>query len=388
MARKIRVLHIITRLIIGGAQENTAYTVDGLRAKKDYEVNLASGPSLGPEGSMVEEVKSRGINIISIPFLRRSINPIYDFIAFWHIFFIIRKGHYDIVHTHSSKAGFLGRLAARLAGAKVIVHTIHGLPFHPYQSGIVNYIYRLCERFSACFTHKIIAVSGAMVEQALRGGISKREKFVVIYSGLDLEKFKPRQKDERLKKQFGITQDEIVIGKVARLFYLKGHNYLFKAVSNLISDFPHLKILLVGEGILRQELEREVEALGLKDRVIFAGLVSRDRIPEMITLMDIVVHCSLREGLARVIPQAMAMEKPVVAFDLDGSREIIEDGINGFLVRPEDVKELTNTLKKLFDNPSLIKKMSACSRKKIEPDFDKNYMVSCIEKVYKELLSY
>ena len=386
MTDKIKVLHIITRLIIGGAQENTVYTVHGLRANKNYEAALASGQTFGPEGSMEKEIKSCGINIIPIPCLRRNINPLYDFIAFWHIFFIIKKGSYDIVHTHSSKAGFLGRLAAKLAGVKLVIHTIHGLPFHPYQSKVINYIYRSCEKFAACFTDKIIAVSKAMVDQALRAGISLKEKFIVIYSGLDLEQFKPQQKNEDLRKQFGISENEIVIGKVARLFHLKGHGYLLKAVSNLISYFPHLKILLVGDGILRHEIEAEAEELGLKDKVIFAGLVHREKIPEMIAVMDIVVHCSLREGLARVIPQAMAMGKPVVGFDLDGSREVIQDGVNGFLVKPENVEDLTNTLKKLLSNPSHIKDMGAMGRKKIIPYFDKDYMVNEIEKVYEEFL--
>ena len=404
MQRKPRVLHIITRLIIGGAQENTVLTVQGLRRGGRYEVDLASGPSLGPEGSMVEELTSSGIDIISIPYLRREINPLYDFIAFWHIFFIIKKGGYDIVHTHSSKAGVLGRLAAKLAGVKIIIHTIHGLAFHPYQPRLWNYIYRLCEKLLAPLTDKIIAVSKAMVEQARRGGVGPGRKFVVIYSGLDLEKFKPRSVDFKLRKSHGLSEEDIVIGKIARLFHLKGHSFLLKAVSNLIlpvstlskpralvrgasngliPQFPHLKILLVGDGLLRPELEKEANELGLKDKVIFTGLVKRDSIPEMIALMDVVVHTSLREGLARVIPQAMAMEKPVIAFDLDGSREVIEDGVNGFLVRAGDVEALTQTLNSVLSDIPRLREMGKAGRRKIEPDFDKDYMVRQIEGVYK-----
>ena len=404
MQRKPRVLHIITRLIIGGAQENTVLTVQGLRRGGRYEVDLASGPSLGPEGSMVEELTSSGIDIISIPYLRREINPLYDFIAFWHIFFIIKKGGYDIVHTHSSKAGVLGRLAAKLAGVKIIIHTIHGLAFHPYQPRLWNYIYRLCEKLLAPLTDKMIAVSKAMVEQARRGGVGPGRKLVVIYSGLDLEKFKPRSVDFKLRKSHGLSEEDIVIGKIARLFHLKGHSFLLKAVSNLIlpvstlskpralaqgasngliPQFPHLKILLVGDGLLRPELEKEANELGLKDKVIFTGLVKRDSIPEMIALMDVVVHTSLREGLARVIPQAMAMEKPVIAFDLDGSREVIEDGVNGFLVRAGDVEALTQTLNSVLSDIPRLREMGKAGRRKIEPDFDKDYMVRQIEGVYK-----
>lgn len=383
MQRKPRVLHIITRLIIGGAQENTLLTVQGLRQGGRYEVDLASGPSLGPEGSMEEEARSYGLDIISIPYLRREINPVYDFIAFWQIFLIIRKGGYHIVHTHSSKAGVLGRLAAKLAGVKIIIHTIHGLAFHPYQPRLWNYIYRLCEKLMVPLTDRIIAVSRAMVEQAGRGGVGPRRKFVVIYSGLDLDKFKPRPVDFKLRKSYGLSEEDIVIGKIARLFHLKGHSFLLKAVSNLIPRFPHVKILLVGDGILRLELEKEAKELGLKDKVIFAGLVQRDRIPEMIALMDVVGHTSLREGLARVIPQAMAMEKPVITFDLDGSREVIEDGVNGFLVKPGDVEALTSTLRDLLSDIPRLREMGRAGRRKIEPDFDKDYMVRRIEGVYK-----
>ncbi len=187
--KQIKILHIITRLILGGAQENTLLTVEGLGKRKGYELTLATGPSLGPEGSLVGEAERKGIKLIRVPGMRREINPWRDFLTFVELYRLIKRGNYDIVHTHSSKAGILGRLAARLAGTKVIVHTIHGLPFHEYQSRGVNYFYILWERFAALFTDKIITVAEAMTSKALEAKLAPEEKFITIYSGMELDKF-------------------------------------------------------------------------------------------------------------------------------------------------------------------------------------------------------
>ncbi|MCK4262165.1 glycosyltransferase, partial [bacterium] len=179
--KRRKVLHIITRLILGGAQENTILTVEGLQKKSQYQVDLATGPPIGPEGSLVEDAKGRGINLIMVPEMRREINPWRDFLTFIKLYRLIKRGNYDIVHTHSAKAGILGRLAAKLAGIKVIVHTIHGLPFHEYQNRWISRFYVLCERLAGVFTDKIITVAEVMTEKALTAKIAPREKFVTIY---------------------------------------------------------------------------------------------------------------------------------------------------------------------------------------------------------------
>ena len=415
---KIRILHIITRLILGGAQENTILTVDGLnkRRKKEgsmkgkskrnedaeYEVDLASGPPIGPEGSLVKDAKGRGINLIMVPEMRREINPWQDLVTFIKLYRLIKRGNYDIVHTHSTKAGILGRLAAKLAGIKVIVHTIHGLPFHEYQNKWLNRFYVLCERLAGIFTDKIITVAEVMTEKALTAKIAPREKFVTIYSGMELDKFLGREvevADERKqmevgpgveaakkRRELGIEEDAPVVGKIARLFHLKGHKYLLEAAAHIVKVYPKARFLLVGDGILRERLERQTQDLGIRENVIFTGLVPKEEIPGLLSVMDIVVHTSLREGLARALPQALASGKPVISFDIDGAREVIRDGETGYLVPARDSRKLAEIIVRLLGDKEKARRMGETGRRLVDPNFRAEMMVDRIAGVYEGLL--
>jgi len=389
MIKKPKVLHIITRLIIGGAQENTVSTVEGLRRSSKYEVTLVSGPPLGPEGSLAEEAKRKGIEPIIIPALRREINPVYDVIALRELFKLIKKGNYTIVHTHSSKAGILGRIAARMAGVPIIIHTIHGLPFDRYQKLILNRLYIWLERFTGRFTHKLIGVCDAMGEGAFKEGVAPREKFLTVYSGIELEKFRFKEEQstaEKIKKEFGISPDVPVIGKVARLFPFKGHNFLLDAIPLILKECPRTHFLFVGEGILKEKLIEQAGKKGILENITFAGLVFPKRIPEMIAAMDFVVHTSLREGLARVIPQAFLLEKPVVSFDIGGAGELVINGKTGYLVQPGDSINLAKRIVELLKDPAKVKRMGEEARKLAEPAFSADLMVGKIEQLYTELL--
>ncbi|NOX98086.1 MAG: glycosyltransferase family 4 protein [Nitrospirae bacterium] len=384
--KRRKVLHIITRLILGGAQENTILTVEGLEKRRGYEVALATGPPLGPEGSLVEEAGKKGIHLIMVPEMRREVNPWRDVLTFIRLYRLIKQGNYDIVHTHSSKAGILGRLAARLAGTKIIVHTIHGLPFHEYQSRWVNCFYIFCERFSSLFTDKIITVAAVMTGKALTAKLAPRKKFATIYSGMDLDRFlNPGVRVADKRKQIGIAPDLPVVGKIARLFPLKGHKYLLEAAAEVAKVYPQVKFLLVGDGILRENLEKQAEALGIKERIIFTGLVSQDEIPGLLAVMDIVVHTSLREGLARVLPQALACGKPVVSFDIDGAAEVVKEGKTGHLVPPEDSKKLADAIIDLLKDKEKARKMGATGKRLVDPAFRVEMMVDRIAELYEEL---
>ncbi|MCD5397610.1 glycosyltransferase family 4 protein [candidate division NPL-UPA2 bacterium] len=384
MVRKIRILHIITRLILGGAQENTVLTVEGL--KKRYEVDLVTGPPRGPEGSLVEEAEKRGIYSLIILEMRREVHPGRDLLAFIKLYRLIKKGRYDIVHTHSSKAGILGRLAARLAGAKIIVHTIHGLPFHEYQSRGVNYFYIFCEKLAALFTDKIITVAEAMTAKALAARIAPEERFITIYSGMDLDRFlEPGVEAADKRKEMGIGPDVPVVGKVARLFPLKGHKYLLEAAAEVSRVYPRVRFLLVGDGILKESLEKQAEKLRIKEKVIFAGLVSQKEIPGLLTAMDIVVHASLWEGLARVLPQALAGSKPVVSFDIDGAREVVKEGETGHLVPAGDSLGLAEAIIDLLGDKEKAKKMGEAGKRLVDPAFRAEVMVDRIAELYEDL---
>jgi len=383
--RKIKVLHVITRLILGGAQENTIFTVWGLNKNDFYEVELATGPPIGPEGSLIEEAEKREIKLKIIHHMRREINLFRDLLAFIELYLLIRKGKYTIVHTHSSKAGILGRLAARVAGVKIIIHSIHGLPFFEYQNRFLNYIYILCERFTALFTDRLISVCDAIAKKAIVAGVAKKDKFKTIYGGIELNHyFNSDVSIAEKQKELNLDPDVPVVGNISRLFDLKGHNYLLEAASQVVDVFPKAKFLLVGDGILRERLIRQAEDLRIRDNIIFTGLVERTEIPKLISVMDVVVHTSLREGLPRVLPEALAMAKPVIAFEIDGIVEIIEDGMNGYLIPPQDSRELANSIIRLLQDKEKARRMGEAGRGMVSPAFEAEVMLQRISDVYRE----
>ncbi len=386
--KKIKVCHVITRMIIGGAQENTLFTVEGLADKEAYEVTLVSGPESGPEGDLKEKIEDSGkFRFVIEPYLRRSIHPFFDFFTLFRLRRFFKKEKFDIVHTHSSKAGVLGRMAAVWAHVPFVIHTIHGLAFHPFQNRFTNVFYQKMERFCAQFTTKIITVADAMTAQAVEVHVAPESQFVCIRSGMDLSLFLRRDYDrQKIRQKWGLKENDFVIGKIARLFHLKGHEYLIRAASKIVKECPHVKFLLIGDGILKESLQNKIKALNLQNYFIFAGLIQPEEIPESIAAMDAVVHVSLREGLAKVLPQALASGKPVVAFDLDGTREVIRDGINGFLVPACDTLALGDSLMKLLKDPHLCETMSMQGPRGVDPYFRKEYMVDRIDELYQKLL--
>jgi glycosyltransferase involved in cell wall biosynthesis len=382
----MRVCHIITRLIVGGAQENTLATVLGLRKLPRYEVvDLVTGPTTGPEGSIERKAIEAGVDLIFVPELLRAINPLTDVVALWKLTRILRRGRYDIVHTHSAKGGVIGRLAARIVGVPVIIHTIHGPSFFPYQSSRKNSVYRTAERWAGRMTTHFVSVADAMSQQYLAAGIGRPGQYTTIYSGMDIGAFLEQKRDEALRASLGIKPDDLVVGKIARLFELKGHNYLLAAAPEIARQIPNVKFLLVGDGLLREHYERETQRLGLNGRVIFTGLIPPHDVPRYISVMDAVVHLSLREGLPRTLPQALACGKPVVAFDLDGAGEVAITGKTGFLIKAEDTAALTDSVVRLLRDRELAAKMGAAGRALVQEDFAAETMVRRIDELYQSL---
>ncbi len=382
----IRCVHVITRLILGGAQENTLLTVEGLTRDPRYDVSLVTGPALGPEGELIRRAR-RSVDLVVMPELRRALLPHLDAEAFIKLVHYFRRERPTVVHTHSSKAGILARAAARLCRVPVIVHTIHGMPFHPYQSRFMNTAFIALERHAARYTDAIVSVADAMTAQALRAHVGAESQFTTIYSGMEVEPF--LQADgvrERVRKEFGFHPDDIVIGKIARLFHLKGHEYVFAAMPGVVRRFPNARLFLVGDGKLRSKLERMAERLGIRDSVTFAGLVDPARIPELIKAMDLVVHASLREGLARVLPQALISGKPVISFDIDGASELVLPGRTGILVPPQSVEGLEEAMVYLISHPEEARRMGMEGRRLFTDTFRAERMVSRIDALYRTLL--
>jgi glycosyltransferase involved in cell wall biosynthesis len=383
--KTLRCIHVITRLILGGAQENTLLTVEGLDRLGGFRTTLISGPAAGPEGELEARARRNGVDLLLMPELVREIAPRRDWAAYRALTEYFRREKPEIVHTHSSKAGVLGRLAARRAGVPVIIHTVHGPSFHPHESPVKNYLYRKLEWWAARDNARLICVADAMTDQYVAAGVAPRGKFVTIYSGMEVDPF-VRETDARarVRRELGIGADEVVIGKVARLFELKGHDDLIDAFGGLAARFPKARLMFVGDGLLRGALEARAAALGLRERVTFAGLVPPERVPDMIKAMDLLVHASLREGLARVLPQSLLSGCPAISYDVDGAREVIRNGETGWLVPARDMARLRDAIAEALADLPRARRMALRGRELFADQFRAETMVRRIAEVYRE----
>lgn len=380
----MKIAHVITRLIVGGAQENTVATCIGL-LRRGHAVDLIIGPQAGPEGSLAEQARAAGVPLIVVDELRRAPYPLLDLQAALVLARLFREQRYTVVHTHSGKAGFLGRLAARLARVPIVVHTIHGPSFYRYQNPIGNWVFTWAEQVAATWTTQFISVANAMTAQYLAAGVGRPEQYRTIHSGMDVAAFLAARREPGLRRQLGIRDGDVVIGKVARLFRLKGHEYLFAAAPRIVQAVPQAKFLLVGDGTYRARFERWADRLGLRERFVFTGLVPPQDVPRYLAQMDLLVHLSLREGLPRTLPQALAAGKPVIAFDVDGAPEICRTGATGTLVRAEDVNGLVEAVIRLLRDPVLAHRMGAHGKQIVAEQFGEELMVQQIEHLYQTL---
>lgn len=383
----MRVSHVITRLIVGGAQENTAATVLGLIRKPDVQVELISGPTGGSEGTLEGEFAPHPGVLKIMPELVRPVAFWTDLKATKLLARQYRKTQPDIVHTHSGKAGVVGRLAARLAGVKCIVHTIHGPSFGPFQSSGANFVYKNAERFVGPFTTHFISVAQAMTDQYLAAGISKPERYTRIFSGFPLEPFLAVKRDEQIRARLGIAPNDFVITKLARLFELKGHDDLFDAAPEIVKAIPNAKFLLIGDGPWREKFEARAAIPELKGRVIFAGLVPPAEVPKYLCATDAVVHLSYREGLPRAVSQSAASALPVIAYDCDGSKEVCLDGRTGYVIAQRDLAGLTNRLQRLARDSNLRENFGNAGREFVRENFAVEKMVDDIYALYNRLLA-
>lgn len=383
----MKIVHYITRLIVGGAQENTLHTVEDQHHLFGDNVTLITGPGLGPEGSLEERARRGGLDIRLIEASRRAIHPLHDWRTYRELIRLLREIKPDLLHTHSSKAGIFGRAAAAKLGIPC-VHTIHGASFHYGQHPLAFGLYQSLERWAGKKTDRFISVCDAMTDQYVAAGVAPRDQFVTIYSGFDVDPFlNPPRPPEQVRAELGLKPDDVVIGKVARLFPLKGHEYIVPAAKQVIEQCPNVRFLLVGDGILRPQVEAELKALGLREHFVFAGLVPPGQVPELIHAMDIVVHTSVWEGLARVLPQGLIAGKPVVSYDIDGAREVVITGETGFLVPPRTTDELADALCQLARDQGLRQRLGQTGRDRFTDRFRHQTMTKQIRDVYASVLN-
>jgi glycosyltransferase involved in cell wall biosynthesis len=381
----MRVTHVITRLILGGAQENTLATIQGLRRKPGVEVKLISGLTTGPEGSLEPEAAKIPGLLTLVPELVRPVHPLKDFIAFRKLEKILRGQKPDLVHTHSGKAGILGRLAAKRAGVPVIIHHIHGPSFGNFQGRVANLLFTAAEKHAAKVTDHFFCSAGAMTKLHLAAGIGRPEMFTRIFSGFNLEPFLHAANDPALRRQLGLEERHFVIGKLGRMFKLKGHADLVAAFARILPQVPHARLLFVGDGSLRSEIESQIRALGLAGKVIFTGLVPPGEVARYVGIMDCLAHLSYREALSRALPQALAAGKPVVAYDFDGADEVCLENETGFVVRTGDTDAAGQRLLQLANDPALREKFGRAGTAFVRQNFSVEKMVDDQYNVYLKL---
>ena len=382
----MHVAHVITRLIIGGAQQNTLLTCEDQHREYGDEVTLITGPAIGPEGSLIDRARAAGFRVIELDSMRRSIHPWHDWRSYRDLLAVLRELRPDLVHTHSSKAGIIGRYAA--AKLKLpAVHTIHGSAFHFGQHPLAFRLYRFLERRAARWSDHLISVCDSLTDQYVEAGVAPRERFTTVYSGMDVEPFlNPPRSREDVRTELGLTDDQVAIAKVARLFNLKGHEYLIRAARAVADRNANVRFVLIGDGILREQLEQQIADSHLSDHFIFTGLVEPRRIPELINACDIVAHTSVWEGLARVLPQGLISGKPVVSYDVDGAREVVVPNETGFLLPRESITELSAAISALVESPELRERLGSTGRERFTDRFRHQTMTREIREVYKRVL--
>jgi len=366
-----RVVHIITRLDVGGSTENTLISVTRL-PPQEFTCTLISGQTTEPPPGLAQSLSRAGVTWIDIPSLRRPVNPIADCSALWRLTRVIRRMRVDIVHTHSSKAGFLGRLAARLAGVPHIVHTPHGHIFEGYFSPLATRAFIALERLAARWTDCIVTLSDEEARDHLRHGIGRPEQFVTIPSGVDLDPILQAT-------PVPLAPGRPVIGTVARLVPVKGIHHLIEAAPAVLRKAPNARFVIVGDGESRLALEAQVRALGLADRFLFAGFQSDA--PAFLAGMDIFVLPSLNEGMGRVLVMAMALGKPIVATRVGGVPELLGNGEAGLLVPPADSAALAEAIGSLLGDPARSQALGEAGRRRA-PRYSAKAMLEALAKLY------
>ncbi len=382
----MKIAHVITRMILGGAQENTLLSCVGL-ANKGHDVTLIAGPQTGPEGSLWNEAENAPIQCVKLPTLLRQPAPLQDLRCVFDLQKLFSDQQFDVVHTHSSKAGILARWAAHRAHIPIVVHTIHGMSFNRTQSPPVSWLYRTLEQFVAPMTTAYVSVADAMTTQAVTAGLGPPSGFTTIRSGMDTSQYVPRAGREEIRRAWGISDSDIVVGTIARLFRNKGYDELIEAMPTAAAANPNLRYVWVGDGPGRDAYLARLRSLGLADRVHLTGLVRPDRIPQLIAGFDILVHASKWEGLPRALVQAMLMEIPCIAFDLDGAPEIVIPNETGMLVDTANTSGLTDSIIELAANSTQRQQMGQAGRQRCLEAFDVRTMVNQLDQLYTALAS-
>jgi glycosyltransferase involved in cell wall biosynthesis len=373
------VLHLITRMIVGGAQENTMLSC-AMIDRTRFPSEIVCGPETGAEGELHTETAARGVRIRIEPSLIRAIHPWKDLVALVRLTRLLRRERFDVVHTHSSKAGILGRIAARLAGVPLVIHTAHGWAFNPGQPWPVFAMYVGLERLCARWCRYLVVVADADQVEGLELGIGRAAQYRLIRSGIEIEAFRDVSTTRaEVRARLGVVENAFVVGSVGRLSPQKAPLDLLAAFERLAAARADAHLVIVGDGPLRSEVEARAAAAGLDARVHLPGL--RRDVPELLRAFDVFALASHWEGLPRVFPQAMAAGLPIVATRVDGAPDAIVPGENGWLVEAGDVQAFGERLIALAADPGRARTMGEAGRARVEA-FSARQMVAALAALY------
>ncbi len=373
----MKILHIVTLSEWGGAQHIVYLLAKYLQAEHDISVACAPGGLLG------ERLHELGIRVIEIPELCRLPHPFKDLRALWKLYRLIQTEQFDIVHTHSTKAGLLGRFAARLANVSIILFTAHGWAFCEGRPWLWRWLLAQAERLPALFSTKIICVSEHDRQLALKFGVAPQEKLTVIYNGLDPSPFASSTDPNELRRELGLPPSEKIITMVGRLAPPKDFETLLAACEGL--EHPSWRLLILGDGPLRSRVVRVIGTKGLQNRVLLMG--ERQDVPRFLQASDIFVLSSRWEGLPLVVIEAMLAGLPVVATRVGGVPELVEDGVTGLLVPPKDPRALRRALAQLLSSPELCERLGSSGQRRALERFTAEKMIAQVRDLYRTLES-
>ena len=377
---KIKVCIIVTKLELGGAQK-VAIDLCKKTDKDKFEFFMICGM-----GGILDDETSGAVKVYFIKDLIREINPLKDFKAFIEIYKILKKEKPDIVHTHSSKAGILGRITAFAAGIKTIIHTIHGFPFNGTQSFFKKNLYIYLEKLCAAVSTVLIPVSTENIKKGLFYKIGKEKKYRYIRLGIDIENFKNLNHAPLLKKELGLEETDKIVTTIGPFKPQKNLPDFIKTANIVLKKDSSFKFIITGDGDGRPELERLIAKYGLENGVILLGW--RRDISNILNSSDFFAMTSLWEGLPISTIEAMACGLVPVVNDVDGQREIVKDGVNGFLVRPYDFEDTAAKILFLAKNSEIKDKMSRNAKQTIDETFGIDYMIKQHENLYRELTGF
>lgn len=380
LTRRLRVAHVITRLCKGGAQENTFHSVR-LANRDRFDVDLISGPTEGCEGSIEDAVAAAGIGVLRVPALVREVSPLRDLAALRHLTRLFRARNYDIVHTHTSKAGFVGRIAAGRARIPVVIHTPHGNVFDGYFNPIATRLFVAMERYAARRCDRIIELTPGGIEEHLAHGIGRRDQFCTIFSGIDLAPFdEARRRRDQTRRDLGVPPDALLVGAVGRLEPIKGFTYFVDAARLAAESVAGAVFVLAGQGSLETSLRAQAAPLGGR----FRFLGPCDDVPDLMAALDVFVLPSLNEGMGRVLLEAGAAGTTRVATRVGGVPDVVRDGTTGLLAPPRDARAIADAVIALAGNPGLRARLGESARAHVVPEFGLDRMVMRIEALYED----